>query len=94
MKNMHGVVPILVTPFTPNGVIDEESLRRVVEFNLKAGVHGVGIALASEVFKLSEAERDRVTSIVVDQVNGRAPVVMNTGAPGTELAIHLSLIHI
>ena len=90
MKNMHGVVPILVTPFTPNGVIDEESLRRVVEFNLKAGVHGVGIALASEVFKLSEAERDRVTSIVVDQVNGRAPVVMNTGAPGTELAIHYS----
>ena len=89
-ETMHGIVPILLTPFTPGGAIDEESLRSVVDFNLNAGVHGVGIALASEVFKLSEKERDQVTSIVVDQVNGRVPVVMNTGAPGTELAIHYS----
>jgi dihydrodipicolinate synthase/N-acetylneuraminate lyase len=87
---MRGIVPILVTPFTPDGAIDVESLRNLIEFNLNAGVHGLGIALASEVFKLSETERDQVTSIVVDQVNGRVPVVMNTGAPGTELAIHYS----
>jgi len=86
-ETMHGVIPILVTPFTPDGTIDVESLRSVVEFNLNAGVHGFGIALASEVFKLSEAERDQVASIVVDQVNGRVPVVMNTGAPGTDLSI-------
>jgi dihydrodipicolinate synthase/N-acetylneuraminate lyase len=86
-ETMHGVIPILVTPFTPDGTIDVESLRSVVEFNLNAGVHGLGIALASEVFKLSEAERDQVASIVVDQVNGRVPVVMNTGAPGTDLSI-------
>ena len=86
-ETMHGVVPILVTPFTPDGTIDVESLRSVVEFNLNAGVHGLGIALASEVFKLSEAERDQVASIVVDRVNGRVPVVMNTGAPGTDLSI-------
>lgn len=86
-ETMHGVVPVLVTPFTPDGTIDVESLRSVVEFNLNAGVHGLGIALASEVFKLSEAERDQVASIVVDQVNGRVPVVMNTGAPGTDLSI-------
>jgi 4-hydroxy-tetrahydrodipicolinate synthase len=86
-ETMHGVVPIVVTPFTPDGAIDVESLRSVVEFNLDAGVHGIGIALASEVFKLAEAERDEVTSIVVDQVNGRVPVVMNTGAPGTDLSI-------
>ena len=57
-ETMHGVIPILVTPFTPDGTIDVEILRSVVEFNLNAGVHGLGIALASEVFKLSEAERD------------------------------------
>jgi 4-hydroxy-tetrahydrodipicolinate synthase len=89
-ETMQGIVPILVTPFAPDGAIDAESLRNVVDFNLSAGVHGVGIALASEVFKLSEAERDEVTSIVVDQVNGRVPVVINTGAPGTDLSIHYS----
>ncbi len=61
---MRGVVPILVTPFDEHSRIDEASLRRLVEFNLAAGVHGLGVALGSEVFKLSEAERKQVTRIV------------------------------
>lgn len=84
---MRGVFPILITPFDEQGRVDEESLRRLVEFNIGAGVHGLGVALGSEVFKLSEAERVQVTRIVVDQVGGRVPVVINTGAPGTDLAV-------
>ena len=88
-KPMRGVYPILVTPFDETGRIDEESLRRLIDFNLDAGVHGLGVALGSEIFKLAEAERDQVTTIVVEQVNGRVPVVINTGAPGTDLAVFL-----
>ena len=87
---MQGVFPILVTPFDEKSQIDEASLRNLVEFNLEAGVHGLGVALGSEVFKLSEVEREQVTRIVVDQVKGRAPVVINTGAAGTDLAVHYS----
>jgi len=87
---MRGVFPILITPFDDQSRIDEDSLRRLVEFNLAAGVHGLGVALGSEVFKLSEAEREQITRIVVDQVKGRAPVVINTGAAGTDLAVHYS----
>jgi dihydrodipicolinate synthase/N-acetylneuraminate lyase len=87
---MRGVYPILITPFEEDGQIDEESLRRLIDFDIEAGVHGLGVALGSEVFKLSEAERDRVTRIVVDQVNGRVPVVINTGAAGTDLAVFYS----
>ncbi len=87
---MRGVFPILVTPFDERSQIDEESLRSLVEFNLQAGVHGLGVALGSEVFKLSEAERDQVTRIVVDQAGGRVPVVVNTGAAGTDLAVFYS----
>lgn len=89
-RAMQGVFPILVTPFDEGSQIDEESLRRLIEFNLEAGVHGLGVALGSEVFKLTEAERDAVTRIVVDQVAGRVPVVINTGAQGTDLAVHYS----
>lgn len=87
---MQGVFPILITPFDGDSQIDEDSLCRLVEFNLDAGVHGLGVALGSEVFKLSEAERERVTRIVVDQVRGRVPVVINTGAAGTDLAVYYS----
>jgi dihydrodipicolinate synthase/N-acetylneuraminate lyase len=84
---MTGVYPILVTPFDALGRIDEDDVRSLVDCNLAAGVHGIGIALASEVTKLSEAERDRLTTIVVEQVAGRVPVVVNTGAPATDLAL-------
>ena len=86
-ETMRGVYPILVTPFDENARIDEESLRTLIDFNIEAGVHGLGVALGSEVFKLSEAERDEMTRIVVDQVNGRVPVVINTGAQGTDLSV-------
>jgi dihydrodipicolinate synthase/N-acetylneuraminate lyase len=87
---MQGVFPILVTPFDEQARVDEESLRSLVEFNIQAGVHGLGVALGSEVFRLSEAERGLVTRIVVEQARGRVPVVINTGAQGTDLAVHYS----
>lgn len=86
-KTMRGVYPILVTPFDEKSRVDEESLRSLVEFNLKAGVHGLGVAMGSEILRLSEAERVQVTRIIVDQARGRVPVVINTSATGTELAL-------
>ena len=84
---MQGVFPILITPFDDHGRVDEDSLRAVVDFNIDAGVHGLGVALGSEVLKLSEAERVQVTKIVVEQSNKRVPVIINTGAAGTDLAV-------
>jgi 4-hydroxy-tetrahydrodipicolinate synthase len=89
-ETMQGVFPILVTPFDDKGRIDEESLRALVDFNLDAGVHGLGVAIGSEMFKFNEAERAVVTGIVVDQVRKRVPVVINTGAGGTDLAVFYS----
>jgi 4-hydroxy-tetrahydrodipicolinate synthase len=89
---LQGVFPILVTPFDEQGRIDEESLARLVEFNIAAGVHGIGVAIGSEMFKLTEAERAQVTRRVIDQTRKRVPVVINTGAGGTDLAVHYSRI--
>jgi 4-hydroxy-tetrahydrodipicolinate synthase len=87
---MQGVFPILVTPFDDKGRIDGESLRALCDFNLDAGVHGLGVAIGSEMFKFNEAERAEVSRIVIDQVAKRVPVVINTGAGGTDLAVFYS----
>lgn len=87
---MTGVYPILVTPFDERSRIDEESVRHLIAYNLGAGVHGLGIAMGSEVLKLTEAERDQLARVVVDQVNGRVPVVVNTGGPATDVAVFYS----
>ena len=83
---MRGVYPILVTPYDDAFRVDVESLQSLVEFELDAGVHGLGVALGSEVYKLTEAERVLVTRTVVGQVNGRVPVVINTGGESIQQA--------
>jgi dihydrodipicolinate synthase/N-acetylneuraminate lyase len=89
-KKIDGVIPILQTPYDANGNIDTDNLRREIDFNIDAGVDGMGIALASEVQLFNESERDLLVKTVVDQTNGRVPVVMNTGALGTDLAVFYS----
>lgn len=84
---MRGVFPILVTPFDEQERVDEDSLRSLVDFNIGAGVHGLGIALGSEIQKLTEPEREQVIRIVVDQTRGRVPVVVNTGAQANLTAV-------
>ncbi len=89
---LHGVVPILVTPFDSDGLIDEESLANLVEFNIAAGVHGLGVALGSEIFKFTEAERAQVTACVIKAARRRVPIVINSGAAGTDLAVTYSKV--
>jgi 4-hydroxy-tetrahydrodipicolinate synthase len=76
--------PILVTPFDEQSRLDVDSLQSLVEFLVGAGVHGIGVALGSEVFKFTEAERRLVTRTVVEQARGRVPIVINSGGGGTE----------
>ena len=89
-RAMRGVYPILFMPFDEKGRIDVEDLQREVEFGIQAGAHGLGVALASEMPKLSEADRDLATTTVVEQARARVKVVINTGAAGTDLAIQYS----
>src|SRR6202158_5050398 len=77
---MRGIYPILLTPFDAQERIDEDSLRGEVDFVIEAGVHGIGLAMGSEILKLTEPERTQLITVVVDQVQGRVPVVVNTGA--------------
>ena len=89
-KMMRGVYPILVTPFDKGDRVDVESLQRLVDFQVDAGVHGLGVALGSEVFKFTEDERRLVAGTVVRQVAGRIPVVINTGSESTSQTIAYS----
>ncbi len=89
-QRMRGMFPVLVTPFDEQDRVDEDSLRSVVEYNIDAGVHGVVIAFATEIMKLTEAERLQVAQVVVDQTRGRVPVVVNTGAVSTVATVQYS----
>ena len=87
---MRGIFPILVTPFDQQERLDVDSLRNLVEFTIGAGAHGLGIALGSEIQKLTDPEREQVIRSVIEQARGRVPVVVNTGAQATVPAVAYS----
>ena len=83
-----GCVPILCTPFGDDGALDLPSLEREVEWVLAEGARGVAcLAIASEGYKLTEAERDGVARTVDATVAGRVPVVVSVDGAGTEPAL-------
>lgn len=78
-----GISVAVVTPFR-NEQIDEPALRRVVRHLLEQGLQGV-VATGStgEGSALTDAERDRVWRICVEECAGRAFVLAGTGAGST-----------
>ena len=85
---IEGVVPILLAPFFEDGRLDVESMERQVEFNLAAGVHGLGLAIGSEMFKFNEAERAQLIAMTAAAVKNRTPLIVNVSAAGSDLAVH------
>jgi 4-hydroxy-tetrahydrodipicolinate synthase len=90
---LRGIIPIVITPFDPDGRIDEESLRRVVRFELEGGAHGIGVGgFASEAYKLTDPERIRCAEIVAAEVDGRVPIIIGMSPGSTQAAIELAHI--
>lgn len=83
-------VPIL-TPFNEKGKIEEGALRELVDYLLRAGISGiVPCGSTGESPYLSREELRHVIKTVVDQVNGKTPVVAGTGVAGTRDTILLT----
>lgn len=78
MQNpMRGVYTIPSTPFNAQYEIDEDGLRRVIDFCIGCGAHGLVYPVnASGFTSLTDAERLRASRIVVEQCAGRIPVVI------------------
>ncbi|MCK9781899.1 dihydrodipicolinate synthase family protein, partial [Proteus columbae] len=77
MTQFHGIFPYLVSPVDQTkGTILEASLRRLVEHLISSGVHGLSpLGSTGEYAYLSQAQRNEIVRITVDQTAGRIPVI-------------------
>ena len=80
LERFHGVLAVLQLPYHEDFSIDYETLAREIEWNFEHGVTGVVVALASEVFRLADAERDELAERVVASAADKGPVVMSVGS--------------
>jgi 4-hydroxy-tetrahydrodipicolinate synthase len=90
-EDLKGVIPAIVTPFTEDGEVNESGLRKLTDYVIDGGVHGIMTSGGTGEFPhLSREEKRFVTSAVVDQARGRVPVIAGTAACSTREAISLS----
>ena len=84
---IHGVIPAMVTPLKDDR-INEPALRRLVEYLIEGGVHGLfPTGSQGEFYALTADERRQVWEVTLDQANGRVPVYAGTGAVTTAEAV-------
>ena len=77
----------LVTPFK-NNKIDEKSLEKLIEFQIKNGVSGiVPCGTTGESPTLSHEEHNLVIKLSVKIANGRLKVMAGTGSNSTDEAV-------
>ncbi len=88
--HLRGIIPVLPTPFRANESIDEDSLRREVEFAIERGAVAVcAPAFGSESYKLSDQERREVARIVISECRHRVPVFVSGGTSSVHSTIAL-----
>jgi 4-hydroxy-tetrahydrodipicolinate synthase len=80
-KGIRGVVAILTkyAPCNDDGAFDEKTYRRYIQWVLKKGVHAVALNAGAD-FDYHDAERRRMTEILLEEVNGKVPTIV--GAQG------------
>lgn len=88
---MYGVINAMTTPFTTEGKVDTEGLKKQVEFLIEKGVNCLyPLGTTGEMYLLSTEERKLVAKTVVEQAAGRVIVYIHVGSMTTAEACELA----
>lgn len=85
-----GIIPPLLSSFTQDGEVYEQGIREIVKFTLPHvdGYYPIGTYGCGPL--MSIPERQKTLEIILDEVNGKVPVVAHVGAAGTKSMIELA----
>ena len=88
---LQGCATAIVTPFTKDGAVDADALRRLVEYQIAGGIELlVPCGTTGESATMTEAEDQQVIKLVIDTAKGRARIIAGTGSNATAAAIEYS----
>src|SRR5258706_11816198 len=83
-----GTGTAMITPFKDDGAVDENALRRFVDFQIAGGIDMLlPCGTTGEGATLDADETERVVRIVIEQAQSRVPVIVGAGSNSTTKAI-------
>lgn len=78
----------LITPFTSEGNVDYDALKRLIEYQLANGADFLCIlATTGEAPCLTQQERDDITAFIRERVAGRVPILKYCGGNNTTAVV-------
>lgn len=88
MTQYSGIWPVAPTPFHADGTLDLEGMKRVLDCLIDQGADGICVlANFSEQFLLSDAEREILTRVCLEHVDGRVPMIVTISHFATQIAV-------
>jgi 4-hydroxy-tetrahydrodipicolinate synthase len=85
---LRGIIPAMVTPLHEDETVHEEHLRRLVDYLIRSGVHGIFVNGSMGMFNhLDDDQQERAIAICVDQVAGRVPLMAGVSDTCTRIVI-------
>ena len=90
-QKFHGVIAVVLTPFDKNEKIDYSALKRLIEFMLSKGVHGLFPCGSFSLGPLmTPEERKNVLEFTVKVNQNRVPIIAQIGAINTQTTVELA----
>lgn len=94
MKKITGSIVALVTPFHPDGSADYGRLRELVDWHIENKTDAILVlGTTGETASTSLEEDIKTVNCVIEQVNGRIPVIAGSGSNSSEMQKHKSVIY-
>lgn len=90
-KKLRGSICPVVTPFKEDGSIDEETFKKLIDWQIESGSHGISVTGTSgEPSSLTTEERKRVMRLAKEAIDGRVPFAPGTGSVNHDETMELT----
>ena len=92
MSKLSGSFTVMVTPFSEDGSkVDYSTLRRFVDWQIANGVPGlIPLGSTGEFLSVADEERREIVTTIIQQVDGRVPVLVGTADEWTDKSVRYS----
>jgi 4-hydroxy-tetrahydrodipicolinate synthase len=86
-----GIIPAVITPLTHDGKLNENAMRKLLNYLIDGGVHGLFVVgTTGEFYGLTPEEKQDIYRVTVDEVKGRVPVYAGTNGITTRETVVLT----
>lgn len=86
--NLRGVGVALITPFKDDESVDYDALIRLVDYQIQNNTdYLVVLGTTAETPTLTDDEKSKIVSLIINRVNGRIPIVLGVGGNNTKAVV-------